>query len=51
MVGSVDLSQDPPQLEFGWANGSGTTALIDEGEFNEDASDAYTGTVSVEPKH
>ena len=47
MIGSVDTSSDPPTLEFTWANGMGTGAVINETKFGSTATNGYVGTVAL----
>jgi hypothetical protein len=46
-VGSLDISADPPRMQFGLAFGNSNAAVINGTEFGGGASSAYTATVTL----
>jgi hypothetical protein len=47
MVGTIDFSGRVPVLRFGWANGAGYGAIVNNQRFGATASDAYLSVVTL----
>jgi hypothetical protein len=47
-IGQLDLSQDPPVMQFGWVSSRSLTAVINDTKFASTVTNAYVARVSLD---